>query len=248
MPWNTGRRLNAERPIRFESAKLSGQLDLQSLDVQGVGELIRSSFLIAGKLPIQSRSMPCGASMRSCPFEFLIVMTAALIGIGCSSDVPDVVPSVKLSAIDSSSEVTYRDVLVFSALPIVDDSEETLKLHDIVELKDRLAVLSESIGIEVADGMTDHLLSAGTLIPVQKSDIFSTIADGQQEVTITLVRGNSKHVSENHLIGNITVVGIPSATAGTPRLKWLLKVQRNGDVLVSASDQSNGKSLRLRLN
>lgn len=184
--------------------------------------------------------------MRSVAFEFRLAMVG-LIGAGCSSDVGDVAPIEKPVTFQAESQVTYREVLVFPALPIVDDSEVTLKLRDILELRDKLAVLSESIGIEVAGGVTDNLLTAGALIPVQKLDTFSTVTDGQEELTLTLVRGKSKRVSENQIIGKIGIVGISPAPAGTPRIALLLKVQRNGDIIVSASEQSTEKPLRLKL-
>lgn len=146
-------------------------------------------------------------------------------------------PSVDLDS------VAEPQLLIFTALPVVDDSEQTLKSEDIVDVKDKLAILSSNISIGIDDNTCEPILEAGTLIPVRRTNVFSTSVDGQREITLHLWRGRSELTKDNRSIGEIRIVGLSRAEARSPRIHVQFEIRRNGDLAVSALDQDSEKSL-----
>jgi molecular chaperone DnaK (HSP70) len=149
-------------------------------------------------------------------------------------------------ATTASRERADEAVLLFPSLPVVDDSEAALKAQGIEELKQTMAVLSESIGIEHPTGTFTPLARAGTIMPVQCTQVLSTVGEGQQEIDCAILRGAGERVSDNRLIGRVRIKGIPPGKAGAPRIELKLRRQRNGDLLLSARDLASGRPLALR--
>jgi molecular chaperone DnaK len=133
--------------------------------------------------------------------------------------------------------------VVFPRLSVVDDSAATLKAHGIEDVKDTIAVLAESIGAEQDGGTFAPIVKAGTHIPVEYTQVITTIEAGQQGIDISLFRGNAQAVAENRLIGRVKIKGILAAGAGTPKIELKLLLKRNGDLVVSARDVVRDKSL-----
>jgi hypothetical protein len=136
-------------------------------------------------------------------------------------------------------------VATFPSLPVVDESETTLKAQGIEDLKQTHALLSESIGIEVSQGAFQPLLNAGTIIPAQLTQVVSAAEIGQHEIEFAFYRGTAQQVGENQLIGKVWVVGLPKAESGTTRIELKLLVMRNGNFQLSARELAHGKALKI---
>jgi hypothetical protein len=147
---------------------------------------------------------------------------------------------------DNGPKGPIEDAIVFPSLPVVDDSEATLRAKGIEDLKDQMAILSESVGTESPDGGIHPFLETGTVIPVQFNLEISTLEDGQREMKITFVRSKGQAGTKNRVIGTVRILGLPNAAAGTPKIDLQRNMQRNGDLVVSARDKSNGKPMRLQ--
>lgn len=108
-----------------------------------------------------------------------------------------------------------------------------------------LDVTPLSLGIETLGGVFTRLISRNTTIPTKKSQVFSTAADGQTQVEIKVYQGEREMASNNKLLGQFTLVGIPPAPRGVPQIEVTFDIDANGIVHVSARDKGTGKEQQI---
>lgn len=96
-------------------------------------------------------------------------------------------------------------------------------------------------GIETLGGVFTRLITRNTTIPTKKSQVFSTAADGQTQVEIKVHQGEREMASDNKILGQFTLVGIPPAPRGVPQIEVTFDIDANGIVHVSARDKGTGK-------
>lgn len=110
-----------------------------------------------------------------------------------------------------------------------------------------LDVTPLSLGIETLGGVFTRLITRNTTIPTKKSQVFSTAADGQTQVEIKVHQGEREMASDNKLLGQFTLVGIPPAPRGVPQIEVTFDIDANGIVHVSARDKGTGKEQQSKL-
>src|SRR3982075_1351263 len=110
-----------------------------------------------------------------------------------------------------------------------------------------LAVTPLSLGIETLGGVSTRLIDRNTTIPAKKSQVFSTAEDNQQAVTIRVFQGEREMASDNKLLGQFDLMGIPPAPRGTPQIDVTFDIDANGIVNVSAKDKGTGKEQRIQI-
>jgi len=103
-----------------------------------------------------------------------------------------------------------------------------------------LDVTPLSLGVEVKGGLFERLIEKNTTIPTEESKIFTTAADNQTQVQIRVFQGEREIASENELLGEFALSGIPPAPAGTPQIEVSFNIDENGIVNVSAEDKGSG--------
>ena len=110
-----------------------------------------------------------------------------------------------------------------------------------------LDVTPLSLGIETLGGVFTRLIDRNTTIPTKKSQVFSTAEDGQQAVTIRVHQGEREMATDNKLLGQFDLVGIPSAPRGAPQIEVSFDIDANGIVNVSAKDKATAKEQQIRI-
>jgi molecular chaperone DnaK len=110
-----------------------------------------------------------------------------------------------------------------------------------------LDVTPLSLGIETLGGVFTRLIDRNTTIPTKKSQVFSTAEDGQSAVTIRVQQGEREMASDNKLLGQFDLVGIPAAPRGIPQIEVTFDIDANGIVNVSAKDKGTGKEQQIRI-
>jgi molecular chaperone DnaK len=111
------------------------------------------------------------------------------------------------------------------------------------EVKDILLldVTPLSLGVETLGGVMTKIIPRNTTIPVKKSEIFSTAADGQTNVEIHVLQGEREMAADNKSLGTFRLDGIPPAPRGVPQIEVTFDIDANGILSVSAREKATGK-------
>jgi len=105
-----------------------------------------------------------------------------------------------------------------------------------------LDVTPLSLGIETMGGIFTRLIHRNTTIPTKKSQVFSTAADNQTKVGISVLQGEREFAKDNKKLGDFDLTGIPMAPRGHPQIEVTFDIDANGIMNVSAKDKSTGKT------
>jgi len=102
-------------------------------------------------------------------------------------------------------------------------------------------MLCACIGIETLGSVFTKLIPKNTLIPIRKSQTFSTAQDGQTQVSIKVLQGEREMADDNKLLGQFDLVGIPQAPRGVPQIEVTFDIDADGILNVNAKDKKTGK-------
>ncbi len=110
-----------------------------------------------------------------------------------------------------------------------------------------LDVTPLSLGIETLGGVCTKIIDRNTTIPVKKSQVFSTAADGQTAVQIHVLQGERDMAAGNTTLGMFSLDGIAPAPRGVPQIEVTFDIDANGIVNVSAQDKGTGKEQHITI-
>ena len=110
-----------------------------------------------------------------------------------------------------------------------------------------LDVTPLSLGIETLGGVSTKLIEKNTTIPTKKGQVFSTAEDNQPAVSIRVMQGEREMATDNKLLGNFELVGIPNSPRGVPQIEVTFDIDANGIVSVSAKDKGTGKEQKIQI-
>src|SRR5438309_531205 len=112
-----------------------------------------------------------------------------------------------------------------------------------------LDVTPLTLGIETLGGRLTRLIERNSSIPTDKKEIFSTAADNQTAVTISVYQGESEIAKSpsNRLLGEFNLEGIRPAPRGEPQIEVTFALDHNGVLTVKAKDLDTGKEANIKI-
>jgi len=110
-----------------------------------------------------------------------------------------------------------------------------------------LDVTPLSLGIETEGGLFTKLVERNTTVPTERKQVFSTAADNQQAVTVSVYQGERPMARDNRLLGQFNLDGIPPAPRGTPQIEVKFDIDANGILSVSAKDLGSNKEQTVKI-
>ena len=110
-----------------------------------------------------------------------------------------------------------------------------------------LDVTPLSLGIETEGGVMTRLVERNTTVPTEKKQTFSTAADNQTAVTVRVFQGERTMATDNRLLGQFNLEGIPPAPRGTPQIEVSFNIDANGILQVAAKDVGTGKQATVKI-
>lgn len=154
-----------------------------------------------------------------------------IILVGGSSRIPYIRAKVKsLFAKEPDFEINPGEVVAMGAAiqgGIVQGDVNGIVLVDVTPM---------SLGIEVEKGYYVPVIERNTPIPIAARRIFTTVVDGQKNVDVHVLQGESMHSENNISLGKFRLEGVRSAGRGDPRIEVTFELDVNGILNVTAMD------------
>ncbi|KAK9963527.1 hypothetical protein ABG768_006703 [Culter alburnus] len=226
------------------SSSLQTDINLPYLTMDASGpkhlnmKLTRSQFEgIVGDL-IRRTVAPCQKAMQDAEVSKSDIGEVLLVG-GMSR-----MPKVQQTVQDLFGRAPSKSVNPDEAVAIGAAIQGGVLAGDVTDVL-LLDVTPLSLGIETLGGVFTKLINRNTTIPTKKSQVFSTAADGQTQVEIKVCQGEREMATDNKLLGQFTLVGIPPAPRGVPQIEVTFDIDANGIVHVSAKDKGTGREQQI---
>lgn len=103
-----------------------------------------------------------------------------------------------------------------------------------------LDVTPLSLGIEIAGGLMDVMITRNSKVPVRIGKEYTTSVDGQVNMKISVFQGERELVAENRKLGEFELRNIPAMPAGMPKVEIQFLLDADGILKVSATELRSG--------
>ena len=110
-----------------------------------------------------------------------------------------------------------------------------------------LDVTPLTLGLETMGGIRTPLIDRNTTVPTSKSQVFSTAADNQTSVEISVLQGEREFAADNKTLGRFILDGLPPAPRGVPQVEVTFDIDANGILTVKAKDKASGKEQHITI-
>ena len=230
------------------SSSTSTEINLPYITAAGgvpkhlVTTLTRAKFESLAHNLIQACLVPCQNAIKDAGISTSDIDEVILVG--GSSRIPAVQQLVEQFFGKAPSKGVNPDEVVAVGASIqgaILNKEEGV--GDIVLLD----VTPLNVGIETLGSVMTTMIESNTTIPCKKTEVFSTAADNQTEVTIRVLQGNRPMANQNKQIGIFNLTGIAPARRGVPQIEVSFDIDANGILKVSAKDKATGKEQEIRI-
>jgi molecular chaperone DnaK len=236
----------AEKAKKELSTVAQYDLNLPFISMNASGPLHLNIKLTRAKLEslvedlIQKTLAPCQQALKDAGLKASDIDEVILVG--GMTRMPKVVEAVKtLFGREPHKGVNPDEVVALGAAVqagVLQGDVKDVLLLDVTPL---------TLGIETLGGVFTPLIERNTTIPTKKSQVFSTADDNQSAVTIRCFQGERPMASDNKLLGQFDLVGIPPAPRGVPQIEVTFDIDANGIVQVHAKDKATNKEHSIRI-
>ncbi|MBI5544695.1 MAG: Hsp70 family protein [Deltaproteobacteria bacterium] len=110
-----------------------------------------------------------------------------------------------------------------------------------------LDIVSSTLGVGVASGLSRPLLAKNRSLPCKAKDVFYPASDCQTVVRIPVVQGESGRVCENHLLGEVVLDGLVGTYRGEKAIEVAFELDLDGSLSVNACEVSTGRTASVRI-
>ena len=97
-----------------------------------------------------------------------------------------------------------------------------------------------SLGIETAGGLMDVIIPRNSKIPASAAREYTTQADGQVSMRISVYQGERDMVRDNRLLDEFNLKGIPAMPAGLAKVQVSFLINADGILTVKAKELRSG--------
>ncbi len=97
-----------------------------------------------------------------------------------------------------------------------------------------------SLGVETVGGAVSKLIERNSTLPCSVTEGFTTYVDGQSGIDFNIVQGEREMASDCRSLGRFTLTGLPPLPAGMPRVAVRFHIDANGQLTVTAKEESTG--------
>lgn len=216
--------LQTEINLPFITADASGPKHINM-------KITRSKFESLVKSLIDRTIEPCKKALKDAQISSDKINEIILVG--GMSRVPKVIETVtQIFGKEPSKSVNPDEAVAIGAAVqggVLAGEVTSILLLDVTPL---------SLGIETLGGVFSRLINRNTTIPAKKSQVFTTAADGQSQVQISVYQGERELVKDNKMLGQFSLTGIPPAPRGVPQIEVTFDIDADGIVNVSAKDRA----------
>ena len=110
-----------------------------------------------------------------------------------------------------------------------------------------LDVTSLSLGIEIQGGRMHSIIPRNTTIPTKRTEIVTTSAPNQPQVSIHVLQGESDFAPDNKSLGRFELMGVRPAPRGVPDIAVTFEIDAEGIVSVAAKDLDTGQEQEVEI-
>jgi molecular chaperone DnaK (HSP70) len=110
-----------------------------------------------------------------------------------------------------------------------------------------LDVLSQTVGIAHFGGLFVPIVKRFSKLPARATQIFTTCADNQERIRITVLQGEGDYARDKTSLGEFVLEGIEKTRRGMPEIEVMFDIDQSGLFMVSAKDKHTGAAKEIRL-